>query len=233
MNVKKNEETKAVRWPHTLGSFFVNAFSRIRGLFTRSKSTLHEANNSNTGNIETSCSEEPENISYDSPYMLILPPGIRNKFFRLAGARRETYPPILSHAGNHSTLALLNINNVYFWGSNNVEAALTTRDLNELRAILIYEKSLSPYSALLVTAEADAIMKAFKQRMTADCATMFIDRKQCNTCGRREFNETYLRRLLPVLRIKELTVYTTNSLGKITKLVLSPMVTNTGRQFFW
>jgi hypothetical protein len=76
-------------------------------------------------------------------------------------------------------------------------------------------------------------MKAFKQRMTADRATIIIDRKQCNTCGRREFNETYLRRLLPVLRLKELSVYTTNSLGKVTKLVLSPMVTNWSQEYIW
>jgi hypothetical protein len=233
MIVKKNGETTVPRLLQTLGSFFINAFSRIKSLFGFERSTSNGADNSSSVNIETPFTGEQKDVAHESPYMLIMPPGIREKFFRLATAKRETSLPLLNHAGNHSTLALLNINNIYFWGSNNVESALIPRDLNDLKAILKYQKNLSTYSSFLSTPEANAIMKAFKQRMTADRASIFIDRKQCNACGRREFNDTNLRRLLPILRLRELTVFTTNSLGKITKVVLSPLVTNTSQEYFW
>jgi hypothetical protein len=222
MTVKVNEEKKSPLWLRYFRDLFVDASTRIKQLFTHRRSILPDTGTSNNGHVETPGTYEQKNIAYDSSYLLILPPGIRNKFVKLASESRGINAPLLNHAGNHSTLALLNINNVYFWGVNNAESALSARDSHDLRAILKDQNSISGHSPLLVHPEADAILKAFKQKMTADRATMFVYRKPCNICASREYNAMHLRRLLRILSVRELTVYTTNSMGRITKLVLSP-----------
>jgi hypothetical protein len=226
MTVKEEGEIKSPQWLRFIHNFFLDASIRIKQLFNRSRRSLPDTGTGNNEQIQTPGTSEQKTVAYDSPYLLILPPGIRNKFVTLANESREVSTPLLNHAGNHSTAALLNINNVYFWGINNVALALTPQDLHDLKAIFKNENSLSTYAPFVVHPETDAILKAFKQKITADRATMFVYRKQCNICAGREFNSTHLRRLLPILSLKELTLYTTNSLGKFTKLVLSPFPSN-------
>ena len=225
MTVKENEARRSPLWLRNLSDFFIDASTRIKQWFTHRPSTLPDAGTSNHAHVKTPRTKEQANIGYDSPYLLLLPPGIRSKFVKLASESREINAPLLNHAGNHSTLALLNINKVYFWGVNNLGSALALGDLHDLRAIFKGQNSPFPLHP-----EADAILKAFKQKMSADRATMFVYRKQCNICAGREFNAMHLRRLLPILSLKELTVYTTNSMGRITKLVLSPFSSNISHQ---
>jgi hypothetical protein len=202
--------------------FFVDAFTRFKKSFTQSETNLPAADSQNTVIVKTPEREVQNKIDGDSSYLLTMPPGIRDKALKIKSTRGNLNASLMDHAGNHSTIALLNINGMYFCGVNNVHPSLTPRDFNTLKILLKTEKSLSGYSPLLSHPEADAILKAFKQQMHADRATMFIERKQCSICARREFNDTDLRRLLPVLSLKELTVYTTNSMGQITRVVLSP-----------
>jgi hypothetical protein len=60
---------------------------------------------------------------------------------------------------------------------------------------------------------------------------MFVDRRLCGFCGGVDFNGGSLRRLLPLLSLKTLNIYTLDDKAKIAKVILTPISTCHDKSF--
>src|SRR5687768_7857446 len=110
--------------------FFSDAFTRLKQQSTQSTNTLQEADTTNTVIIERPEQDVQINDDGNRSYLLRMPPALRNELLRMKSPGCMSGSPLLDHAGNHSTLALLHINNIYFWGANKVQPALLPADLH-------------------------------------------------------------------------------------------------------
>jgi len=159
-------------------------------------------------------------IDFGSARFLRLPLVIKKNFLKLENFRKETNMPAINHPDNRSTIALLIINNREFWGANKATAGITDKMKDDLKALLKDENSRSAHSVVLTHAEVDAIVAAHYKNMNADSAEMYVDRKLCGFCAGKDFNAGSLRRLLPLLSLQILKVYTPDENGNITEVTL-------------
>jgi hypothetical protein len=131
----------------------------------------------------------------------------------------------INHPDNRSTVALLIINNREFWGINKATAGISGQMKEDLKDVLKDEQGKSAHTAVLTHAEVDAMVDACQKNMNAYSAEMYVDRKLCSFCAGSDFNGGSLRRLLPLLSLKILKIYTPDESGNITEVTLSPKTT--------
>jgi hypothetical protein len=128
---------------------------------------------------------------------------LRQDFEVIAGFRSTvTLPPARTASGN-PTISRLDIMGQEVYGVS-TSAASPSRSREEIAAMqeLVREAyGTAPHIVAMEHAEADAIISAFNNNLSATAAIMHVDRPLCGFCS------TSLRRLLPLIGMRNLTIY--------------------------
>ncbi len=134
-------------------------------------------------------------------------------FDELAKFRKEIGLPPASMEKGNPTLARLDISGNHTYGTNwNKKATQPSRSIEEIAKVKEFVKEAygtAPHQAVMEHAEADAIIDAFSKSYTAEHAVLYVDKPLCGFC------DGSLRRLLPLLDLKSITVYELGEKGVI------------------
>jgi hypothetical protein len=128
---------------------------------------------------------------------------LRRTFGEIAEFRRGvTLPPARTASGN-PTISRLDIAGEEVYGAS-ISAASPSRTREEVRIMQELIEGVygtAPFGVVMEHAEADAIISAFNRNLSAESAFMHVDRPLCGFC------ESSLRRILPLINMRELTIY--------------------------
>ncbi len=134
----------------------------------------------------------------------------------LARFRRELDLPVAGSKDDVSTLAKLEIGGEDIFGINRKAAGAPLEDLKLFGEIAkdVNRPLKGAHPRVLLHAEADTLFQAFNKGVSAERATLFVDRKLCGFCDKS------LRNLLPTVGLKELDVIAPNDVGDLIKFTL-------------
>lgn len=155
---------------------------------------------------------------------------IQDAFTDLKAFRKDSGAVPTSNDKGNPTFVRLDIDGETVYGSNTSAGGRPMEQVKMMKQLLKEVYGVAPHMEVMKHAEADALLDAYSKGLKGREAVLYVDKALCTWCGGKDGTGGSLKRLLPLLGIEKLTVWTMDETGQVRNFEIKPAESADGRK---